>query len=79
MKVSLKLPRLSMNMEEATVVAWLKAVGETFRAGEALYSIETEKVTSEVEAPCDGTLIEIIAPNGTNVSVGAPICRIEKP
>ena len=36
-KVVLKLPRVSMNMEEATVTRWHKQPGETFAAGEALY------------------------------------------
>jgi len=48
MKVSLKLPLFGMNMEEATVVRWHRQPGESFRKGEALYEIETEKVTTEV-------------------------------
>lgn len=61
MKVVLKLPRLSMNMQQGTIVAWRVSPGETFKAGEVLYEVETEKVTSEVQAPCDGTLLEILA------------------
>ena len=45
MRVALKLPRVSMNMEEATVTRWHKQPGEAFAAGEALYSIETEKTS----------------------------------
>jgi pyruvate/2-oxoglutarate dehydrogenase complex dihydrolipoamide acyltransferase (E2) component len=48
MKVSLKLPLFGMNMEEATVVKWHKQPGESFKKGEPLYDIETEKVTQEV-------------------------------
>nr|WP_236711377.1 biotin/lipoyl-containing protein [Novosphingobium barchaimii] len=39
--------------------------------------METEKVTSEVEAPCDGTLIEILVSEGDDAAVGAAVCRIE--
>jgi pyruvate/2-oxoglutarate dehydrogenase complex dihydrolipoamide acyltransferase (E2) component len=78
MKVALKLPRLSMNMEEGTVTAWHRQPGERFRAGDILYEVETEKVTSEVEAPCGGVLLEILAQPGTTVEVGAPVCRIEQ-
>jgi pyruvate/2-oxoglutarate dehydrogenase complex dihydrolipoamide acyltransferase (E2) component len=78
MKVTLKLPRLSMNMEEGTVVAWLKQPGEPFVSGDPLYSVETEKVISDVSAPCDGVLLEILAPPDTNLEVGANVCRIEK-
>jgi pyruvate/2-oxoglutarate dehydrogenase complex dihydrolipoamide acyltransferase (E2) component len=77
MKVSLKLPMFGMNMEEATVVAWHKQPGEAFRKGEPLYDVETEKVTSEVLAPCDGVLLEIVAPPEATVTVGAVVCHIQ--
>lgn len=78
MKVTLKMPRLSMNMEEGTVVGWRKQVGENFTKGEPLYDIETEKVTSEFEAPCDGVLLQILADNEANVAVGGDVCVINK-
>ncbi|MCS6878731.1 MAG: lipoyl domain-containing protein [Geminicoccaceae bacterium] len=78
MKLVLKLPRLSMNMQEGTIVAWRVAPGEAFKAGDVLYEIETEKVTSEVTAPCDGVLLEILAEAGTDLEVGDPVCRIER-
>jgi pyruvate/2-oxoglutarate dehydrogenase complex dihydrolipoamide acyltransferase (E2) component len=77
-KAALKLPRLSMNMEEGTIAAWKRQPGERFAVGDPLYEVETEKVTTEVEAPCDGTLLEILAPAGETVAVGAEVCRIER-
>ncbi len=77
MKIALKLPRLSMNMDEATLVAWLKQPGETFVTGDPLYTIETEKVSSEIEAPCDGLMVELVAAAGENLAVGSIVCRIE--
>lgn len=77
MKVALKLPLFGMNMEEATVVKWHKRPGDAFRKGEPLYEIETEKVTQEVEAPCDGVLVEIVAAEGTTIPVGDAVCSIE--
>lgn len=77
MKAALRLPRISMNMEEGTIVAWRKRPGDAFTQGEILYEIETEKATQEVEAPCDGRLVEILAPEGETVEVGAEVCRIE--
>ena len=65
-------------MEEGTIVAWLKQQGQIFAAGDPLYSVETEKVMMDVEAPCDGVLLEILVPPNTNVEVGAVVCRIEK-
>jgi pyruvate/2-oxoglutarate dehydrogenase complex dihydrolipoamide acyltransferase (E2) component len=78
MKLSLKLTRVGMNMEEATVSAWHKQPGAGFRRGEPLYDIETEKVTMAVEAPCDGTLLEIRAPAGANVAVGEVVCIVDQ-
>ena len=78
MKVVLKLPKLSMNMDEATLVTWHKKQGESFAAGDVLYSIETEKVTSDVEAPCAGVLLETMIAEGSEAEVGASVCRIDK-
>jgi pyruvate/2-oxoglutarate dehydrogenase complex dihydrolipoamide acyltransferase (E2) component len=77
MKVSLKLPLFGMNMEEATIVKWHKQAGQSFKKGQPLYEIETEKVTQEVEAPCDGTLIEIVAGEEKTIAVGDVVCNIE--
>jgi pyruvate/2-oxoglutarate dehydrogenase complex dihydrolipoamide acyltransferase (E2) component len=78
MKAILKLPRLSTNMQEATIIDWYRQPGENFVAGEPIYAVETEKVTADVEAPCDGVLLEILLPKGQNVEVGESVCRIEK-
>lgn len=77
MKVTLKLPRVSMNMEEAVIKTWRLAPGDAFTQGQTLYEIETEKVTSEIEAPCDGTLVEILAEADAELVVGDPVCHIE--
>ena len=42
-----------------------------------MYEIETEKVISEVAAPCDGTLLEIVAGPDTTVAVGDMVCHVE--
>jgi pyruvate/2-oxoglutarate dehydrogenase complex dihydrolipoamide acyltransferase (E2) component len=77
MKVQLKLARVGMNMEEATIVRWHKKPGDDFAAGEVLYDIETEKVTMGVEAPGSGRLVEIRADEGRTVSVGETVCVVE--
>jgi len=77
MKLSLKLPMFGMSMEEATIVKWHRQPGEPIRKGEPLYEIETEKVTTEVEAPCDGTLIEIVADAEETIAVGAIVCHVQ--
>ena len=39
MKITLKLSRVGMNMQEATIAKWHKQVGDTFAKDEALYEI----------------------------------------
>lgn len=77
MKVKLKLARVGMNMEEATISHWLKKPGEHFAKGDGLYEIETEKVNMTVEAPADGQLLEILVPEGANATVGQEVCLVE--
>lgn len=76
--VELKLGRIGMNMEEATLKQWHKAEGESFRKGDPLYDIETEKVATEVAAPFDGKLLEIVARVEDTVEVGSVVCRVER-
>lgn len=77
MRIKLKLVRVGMNMTEATIARWFKGPGDRFATGEALYAIETEKVTQDVEATAQGTLVEILAPAGSDVAVGAPVCVVD--
>lgn len=77
MKINLKLARVGMNMEEATIAKWHKQPGESFSSGDILYEIETEKVTQEVPATADGKLLEIFAKEGEDVAVGGLVCSVE--
>jgi pyruvate/2-oxoglutarate dehydrogenase complex dihydrolipoamide acyltransferase (E2) component len=77
MKVTLKLVRVGMNMQEATIAQWLKAPGDGFVEGDALYAIETEKVTQDVLATAAGTLLEILVPAGQDARVGDGVCVVE--
>jgi pyruvate/2-oxoglutarate dehydrogenase complex dihydrolipoamide acyltransferase (E2) component len=77
MKITLKLSRVGMNMQEATIVKWHKQVGDAFAKDEALYEIETEKVTQEVVAPGSGSLLEILVPEGETAAVNSGVCVVE--
>ena len=70
------LPKLGMAMEEATIIAWTKSVGERLAAGETLAQVETDKAVLEIEAPTAGVLQEIIQPEGAKVAVGTVLARI---
>jgi pyruvate dehydrogenase E2 component (dihydrolipoamide acetyltransferase) len=67
-----RLPRLGQGMESGTIVKWLKAEGDSVEKGEALYELDTDKVTQEVEAEASGVLLKIEIPEG-EVEVGRTI------
>ena len=71
------LPQLGETVTEGTITRWFFGVGETVPADAPLYEVSTEKVDSEVPSPLGGVLVEIIAPEGATVAVGAILCRIE--
>jgi pyruvate/2-oxoglutarate dehydrogenase complex dihydrolipoamide acyltransferase (E2) component len=77
MKVTLKLSRVGMNMQEATIAKWHKQAGDLFDKDEVLYEIETEKVTQEVTAPFKGKVLEILVQEGDNAEVNAGVCVVE--
>ena len=56
MATEVLLPKLGMNTEWATIVAWRKREGDTVAVGEALADVETDKAIIELEAEIGGTL-----------------------
>ena len=64
------VPSLGESVSEATVSKWLKKVGESIKMDDPLVELETDKVTLEVNAPVNGILENIVAPEGTVVFVG---------
>ena len=74
MKVTLKLMRVGMSMQQATITEWFRQPGDRFETGDPIYSFETDKVTQEVSATGAGTLIEVLVPAGEDADVGAPLC-----
>jgi len=79
MATSLTLPRLGQGMESGTIVRWLKAEGDRVEKGEALYELDTEKVTQEVEADAGGVVLKILADEGEEIEVGKPVAVIGEP
>jgi pyruvate dehydrogenase E2 component (dihydrolipoamide acetyltransferase) len=72
MATEVKLPRLGQGMESGTIVKWLKSEGDAVEKGEALYELDTDKVTQEVEAEASGVLLRIAVREG-EVEVGKTI------
>jgi pyruvate dehydrogenase E2 component (dihydrolipoamide acetyltransferase) len=63
-------------VEEATLVAWLKQVGDEVAAGEAVAEAMTEKINVEIESPVAGVLEEILVEEDHTVAVGQSIARV---
>ena len=68
--VALTMPQLGLTMKEGTVAAWHAAPGVALRAGDPVFDVETEKVTSECAAPCPGVLRRQVVPVGATLAVG---------
>jgi pyruvate dehydrogenase E2 component (dihydrolipoamide acetyltransferase) len=66
------MPRLGLTMTEATIVEWHKGDGDRVEKGELLFTIESDKVTLEIEAPARGVL-GILVPAGRTVPVLEPV------
>lgn len=67
------VPTLGEFIKEATVAKWLKKPGDAVKADEAVVSLETDKVSVDVTSPKAGVLSEILAPEGSTVSVGSAL------
>jgi pyruvate dehydrogenase E1 component beta subunit len=77
MPIQVLMPALSPTMEKGNLAKWLKKEGETIKSGDVIAEIETDKATMEVEATDEGTLGQILIPEGTNdVAVNTPIATI---
>jgi 2-oxoglutarate dehydrogenase E2 component (dihydrolipoamide succinyltransferase) len=76
MAVEVRVPTLGESVTEATVATWFKKVGDPVAVDEMLCELETDKVTVEVPSPVAGTLLEIVAPEGTTVGVAALLAQV---
>ena len=71
------MPKMGFDMQEGTIVRWLKKPGDAVRRGEPIAEIETDKVTIEIEAFESGTLTEIVVQEGQSAPVNAVIARLD--
>ncbi len=67
------LPALGESVTEGTVTRWLKAIGETVTADEALLEVSTDKVDTEIPSPVSGVLLEITVPEDGVAQVGGQL------
>jgi pyruvate dehydrogenase E2 component (dihydrolipoamide acetyltransferase) len=79
MSTAVIMPALELAQETGKVIRWLKAPGDAVTQGEPIVEIETDKVTTELEAPASGILGEVTAQEGDVVPVGHAIAIIAAP
>lgn len=70
------MPKMSDTMQEGTIAAWLKKVGESVKSGEIIAEVETDKATMELESYEDGVLLHIGVEAGGSVPVDGVIAVI---
>ncbi len=71
--VAITMPHQDLTITQATVMRWLVELGDGVRSGQAVVEVETDKALSEIEAPADGVLAQVIAPQGAVVNLGEPL------
>ena len=76
MILEVTMPVLGLTMEQGTIVAWLKEVGDEVAAGEPLFMVETDKATSDAPSPAAGILARILSDEGETVAVGQVIAYL---
>ncbi|HMG60227.1 MAG TPA: biotin/lipoyl-containing protein [Burkholderiales bacterium] len=71
------MPQLGETVTEGTVANWYKKVGDSIKADEPLFDVETDKVTTEIPAIANGVLKAILVEAGATVPVGTVLAVIE--
>lgn len=77
MAANIIMPQLGETVAEGKIVSWFKKVGDTVKAGDRLFEVETDKVTIDVEAIDAGTLTEVRVGDGTTAPVGAVVAVLD--
>ena len=72
-------PRMGEGVEELTLVKWLKKEGDTVKELEPIVEMETDKVATEIPSPASGTVLKLIAVEGSQVKVGDVLAWIGEP
>lgn len=75
-ELDIVLPSLGESVREGYLTRWLKQPGERVAEGEVLCEIETDKVSLEIPSPAAGTLVAVLATEGSEVPIGARLATL---
>lgn len=67
------MPKLGLTMTEGALVSWNVKPGDAVRTGDLLFTVETDKIATDVEARADGEIVSIAVDEGETVTVGTPV------
>lgn len=76
MATIIKMPKMGATMKEGKLTNWLVKEGDQIEEGDALFEVETDKLTNEVEADTEGILRKILVPEGETVPCQTPLAII---
>lgn len=71
------LPAQAAAETEATILTWHVAEGDAFEKGQSLAEVESAKSTFEFEAPCSGTVTQLLCPQGETIAFEDPVIEVE--
>lgn len=77
MRQKIRLPPLGERVDAATVLEWACEVGQQVEAGDTLLSVELDKIDTDIPSPVTGTVVELGAQEGDEVTVGTVICVLD--
>src|SRR5256885_13739856 len=72
-------PQWGMEMQDATIVRWLKHEGDAVREGEPLVELETAKIATELESTASGVVAHILVPEGAIVPIRTVLAIVAAP
>ncbi|WP_293894544.1 dihydrolipoamide acetyltransferase family protein [Flavobacterium sp.] len=75
--IEFKMPKMGESISEATIITWLKSVGDFVNAEETLLEVATDKVDSDIPSPISGTITEIRFHKDAIVGVGEVLALID--
>ena len=75
--ISVRIPQLGEGLQEALLVDFLKEPGDAIKRDEPIYVMETDKATTDVESPYEGTLVEWTVEKGSVLEIGTEIAKME--
>ena len=76
MPSEIRIPKIGMSATEMSIAEWMFADGDQVTAGDVLYTVETDKTTTEIEAQ-DSGILRVIGTEGEPYPVGTLVGTIE--